>query len=148
MARLDVGEVWGIGRRITKKLETMGISKAIQLADADINFIRKHFSVVLERTVRELRGESCLGFEEFTPAKQEIICSRSFGERVTDYEHMRQAICSHAFRAAEKAACRASVLPVYFRFREDLAFFVKRALLRQKRVNQPAHAHPGQPGYY
>ncbi len=102
MARLDVGEVWGIGRRITKKLEAMGISKAIQLADADINFIRKHFSVVLERTVRELRGESSLGFEEFTPAKQEIICSRSFGERVTDYEHMRQAICSHAFRAAEK----------------------------------------------
>ena len=60
------------------------------------------FGVVLERTVRELRGESCLGFEEFPAHKQEIICSRSFGERVSDYEAMRQAICSYAARAAEK----------------------------------------------
>lgn len=102
MAAFPVGEVWGIGRRISKKLEAMGIKTTLQLADADIRFIRKHFSVVLERTVRELRGESCLGFEEFAPTKQEIICSRSFGERLTEYEHMRQAICSYAARAAEK----------------------------------------------
>lgn len=58
--------------------------------------------MVLERTVRELCGESCLAFEEFSPAKQEIICSRSFGDRIRDYESMRQAICSYAARAAEK----------------------------------------------
>ena len=80
----------------------MGINTVLQLADTDIRFIRKHFSVVLERTVRELRGEPCLELEEFTPVKQEIICSRSFGERITDYEQMRQAICSYAARAAEK----------------------------------------------
>ncbi len=80
----------------------MGIGNALQLADTDIRFIRKHFSVVLERTVRELRGESCLELEEFAPLKQEIVCSRSFGERITDYEEMRQAICSYAARAAEK----------------------------------------------
>ena len=102
MAAFPVSEVWGIGRRISKKLDAMGIKTTLQLADADIRFIRKHFTVVLERTVRELRGESCLGFEEFAPTKQEIICSRSFGERLTEYEHMRQAICSYAARAAEK----------------------------------------------
>lgn len=102
MHALPVNEVWGIGRRISKKLDAMGIQTTLQLADTDTRFIRKHFSVVLERTVRELRGESCLGFEEFAPTKQEIICSRSFGERLTEYEHMRQALCSYAARAAEK----------------------------------------------
>jgi len=102
MALMPVEEVWGVGRRIAKKLEAMGITKALQLADTDIRFIRKHFNVVLERTVRELRGESCLELEEFAPAKQEIVSSRSFGERITDYDEMRQAICSYAARAAEK----------------------------------------------
>lgn len=102
MAVLPVDEVWGVGRRITKNLEAMGIKTVLQLADSDIRFIRKHFSVVLERTVRELRGEPCLELEEFTPVKQEIICSRSFGGRITEYEDMRQAICSYATRAAEK----------------------------------------------
>ncbi|EMQ5369225.1 Y-family DNA polymerase [Escherichia coli] len=102
MAALPVDEVWGIGRRISKKLEAMGIKTVLQLADTDIRFIRKHFNVVLERTVRELRGEPCLALEEFAPVKQEIICSRSFSGRITEYEEMRQAICSYASRAAEK----------------------------------------------
>ncbi len=102
MALLPVDEVWGVGRRISKKLEAMGIKTVLQLADTDIRFIRKHFNVVLERTVRELRGEPCLGLEEFAPVKQEIVCSRSFGQRISTYEEMRQAICSYASRAAEK----------------------------------------------
>lgn len=102
MAALSVDKVWGVGRRLSKKLESMGIKTVLQLADTDIRFIRKHFNVVLERTVRELRGEPCLELEEFAPLKQEIICSRSFGECITDYESMRQAICSYASRAAEK----------------------------------------------
>lgn len=102
MAALPVDEVWGVGRRISKKLEAMGIKTVLELADTDIRFIRKHFNVVLERTVRELRGEPCFELEEFAPVKQEIVCSRSFGERITDYDSMRQAICSYASRAAEK----------------------------------------------
>lgn len=102
MALLPVDEVWGVGRRISKKLESMGIDTVLKLADTDIRFIRKHFNVVLERTVRELRGEPCLGLEEFAPVKQEIVCSRSFGGRITEYYEMRQAICSYASRAAEK----------------------------------------------
>ncbi|HBL7066726.1 TPA: Y-family DNA polymerase [Klebsiella oxytoca] len=102
MSLLPVDEVWGVGRRISKKLEAMGIKTVLQLADTDIRFIRKHFNVVLERTVRELRGEPCLGLEEFASVKQEIVCSRSFGGRITEYLEMRQAICSYASRAAEK----------------------------------------------
>ncbi|WP_171923444.1 Y-family DNA polymerase [Salmonella bongori] len=102
MAVLSVGEVWGVGHRICKKLEAMGIRTVLDLADSDIHFIRKHFNVVLERTVRELRGEPCLDLKEFVPVRQEIICSRSFGERITDYHSLRQAICCYASRAAEK----------------------------------------------
>ncbi|MFD3224535.1 Y-family DNA polymerase [Rahnella aceris] len=102
MALVDVGEVWGVGRRISKKLNDMGIKTALQLAETPTPLIRKHFNIVLERTVRELRGEPCLELDEFAPAKQQIVCSRSFGDRVTEYDMMREAICSHAVRAAEK----------------------------------------------
>ncbi|HBN5894950.1 TPA: Y-family DNA polymerase [Serratia marcescens] len=102
MAMVPVAEVWGIGRRISKKLQVMGIETALQLADASTTMIRKHFSVVIERTVRELHGEPCLSLEEFAPTKQQIICSRSFGDRITEYDQMHQAICMYASRAAEK----------------------------------------------
>ncbi|HBV9990628.1 TPA: Y-family DNA polymerase [Klebsiella aerogenes] len=97
-----VEEIWGVGRRISKTLNSMGITTALQLAHANPVFIRKNFSIVLERTVRELNGESCISLEEAPPPKQQIVCSRSFGERVTTYEAMRQAVCQYAERAAEK----------------------------------------------
>lgn len=80
----------------------MGITTALQLAQANTAFIRKNFNVVLERTVRELNGESCIALEEAPPPKQQIVCSRSFGERITTYDAMRQAVCQYAERAAEK----------------------------------------------
>ncbi|EAR5803634.1 Y-family DNA polymerase [Salmonella enterica] len=97
-----VEEIWGVGRRISKTLNSMSITTALQLARANPVFIRKNFNVVLERTVRELNGESCISLEEAPPPKQQIVCSCSFGERVTTYEAMRQAVCQYAERAAEK----------------------------------------------
>lgn len=102
MALVPVEDVWGVGRRISKKLNAMGITTARDLAEQSTWIIRKHFNVVLERTVRELRGESCLALEEFAPTKQQIVCSRSFGSRITEYTDMRQAVCAFAERAAEK----------------------------------------------
>ncbi len=97
-----VEEIWGVGRRIAKRLNVMGITTALQLARARPKFIRENFSVVLERTVRELNGESCIPLEEAPPTKQQIVCSRSFGERITSKEAMQQALCQYATRAAEK----------------------------------------------
>lgn len=102
LALMPVAEIWGVGRRTAKKLEMMGITTALQLSEASPPFIRKHFSVVLERTVRELRGEACLAVAEFAPTKQQIICSRSFSERITEYQNIREAVCSYAEKAAEK----------------------------------------------
>lgn len=97
-----VEEVWGIGRRLSQQLNMLGIKTALQLADADPKMIRKQFAVVVERTVYELNGESCLKLEDITPTKKQIVCSRSFGQRITEYQHMREAICDYAARAAEK----------------------------------------------
>ncbi|MCZ4061247.1 translesion error-prone DNA polymerase V subunit UmuC [Pantoea sp. LMR881] len=102
MALVEVSDVWGVGSRISKRLNTMGIKTALDLANADTGMIRKNFNVVLERTVRELRGESCLELEEVAATKQQIVCSRSYGEKVTDKEDVRQSLCAFAERAAEK----------------------------------------------
>lgn len=97
-----VEELWGVGNRIAKKLKVMGITTALQLSLTNPTFTRKNFNVVLERTVRELNGESCISLEEAPPPKQQIVCSRSFGQRITDYDELRQAVCQYAERAAEK----------------------------------------------
>ncbi|WP_426608365.1 translesion error-prone DNA polymerase V subunit UmuC [Pantoea anthophila] len=102
MALVPVEDVWGVGRRISKKLNAMGILTAKDLSEQSTYTIRKHFNVVLERTVRELRGEPCLQLEEFAPTKQQIVCSRSFGSRITQYDDMREAVCTFAARAAGK----------------------------------------------
>ncbi|EJL85167.1 translesion error-prone DNA polymerase V subunit UmuC [Pantoea sp. GM01] len=102
LSLVPVEDVWGVGKRITTKLNLMGINTALDLAESSSWVIRKHFNVVLERTARELRGEPCLGLEEFAPTKQQIICSRSFGSRITQYADMHQAVCAYAERAAEK----------------------------------------------
>lgn len=72
-----VEEIWGVGNRIARKLNVLGIRTALDLALTNPAFIRKNFSVVLERTVRELNGESCMSLEEAPPTKQQIVCSRS-----------------------------------------------------------------------
>ena len=102
LERQPVEEIWGVGRRIGKRLNIMGIGNALQLAQTNPSFIRKNFNVVLERTVRELNGEPCISLEESAPAKQQICCSRSFGERITSKVAMQEALCQYATRAAEK----------------------------------------------
>ncbi|WP_018693811.1 translesion error-prone DNA polymerase V subunit UmuC [Algicola sagamiensis] len=102
LALTPVHEVWGVGRRLSKKLEAIGIQTALQLMNANPKTIRQQFSVVLERTIRELNGESCLDMEAVAPTKQQIICSRSFGEKVTEKQKMREAVSNYVARAAEK----------------------------------------------
>ena len=116
--RIDVGEVWGVGRKITARLESMGITTVRQLHDADAETLRSQFSVVLERTNRELRGVACLDLEEVVPDKQQIMSSRSFGSLVYDRAELEEAVASYIARAAEKLRAQdalAGALQVYIR---------------------------------
>ena len=106
---VDVSEVWGVGRRLTERLQTQGIRTAWDLAQADAWTLRKQYSVVLEKTSRELRGISCLDLEDAPPPKQEICCSRAFGERQTELAPIKEAVATYAARAAEKLRAQGSV---------------------------------------
>lgn len=79
MALVSVGDVWGVGGRIQKRLESMGVTTALQLADMNISMVRKNFSVVLERTVRELNGESCIPLEEAPHLKSKLCVHALLG---------------------------------------------------------------------
>lgn len=104
-----VGKVWGVGRRLQDRLAAIGITTAWELAQADAWGLRKKFSVVLERTARELNGIACMELEDEPPAKQEICCSRMFGERLEDLAPIREAVASYCTRAAEKLRAQGSV---------------------------------------
>lgn len=102
IGNIGVGEVWGVGRRISARLEEMDITKVGQLRGADLKMIRREFSVVLERTVMELRGISCLALEDVAPPKKQIMSSRSFGQPVLDLPGLEEAVATYTSRAAEK----------------------------------------------
>ncbi|MEW5786454.1 MAG: Y-family DNA polymerase [Pseudomonadota bacterium] len=100
LSEVDVGEVWGVGPRWAARLGELGIHSAQDLRQADPETLRRRFSVVLERTIRELNGLSCIPLEEAPPARQQIIASRSFGHPVTAKAELLEAVATYAARAA------------------------------------------------
>ena len=109
MSETEVDEVWGIGRRIAKKLKAQNIQSVFDLLQTSPQAMRQQFGVVMERLCYELRGVSCLKLEEVAPAKQQIIASRSFGKLVTSQTELAQSVATHAARAAEKLRGQDSV---------------------------------------
>jgi DNA polymerase V len=105
----DVSEVWGVGRRMKAHLDTMGIKSAMDLAKADPWTLRKNFSVVIEKTARELAGTPCLELDEPDPPKQEICCSRMFGTRLTELAPIKEAVATYMMRASEKLRAQNSL---------------------------------------
>ena len=95
-------DLWGIAGRLAARLALVGIDTPLALKGADPRFVRERLSVVVERMVHELRGDSCLHLEEHAPDPKSIMASRSFGRPVTNANEMREAVASHATRAAEK----------------------------------------------
>ena len=109
LSAIDVGEVWGVGRRIAAKLEAMHIHSVEDLRRASSEAIRLQFSVVLERTVAELQGISCLALEDVAPPKKQIVSSKSFGRMVATRDELGEALATYVARAAEKLRAQQSV---------------------------------------
>jgi DNA polymerase V len=109
LAATPVNEIWGVGKRITEQLKQGGIHTALDLTKLDPATVRGHWSVVLERTVRELRGESCVDLEDSPEPKKQIACTRSFGRPVTELVDLCEAVTHFASRAAEKLRSQSSV---------------------------------------
>ena len=102
LAAMDVGDVWGVGRRWAQSLRAIGYSTAAKLAAMPDALIRSRYNVVLLRTVYELRGTPCVRDGDGPVTRKTMCRSRSFGERVSDPAVIRQAVATHAARAAEK----------------------------------------------
>lgn len=116
MQRCEVKKVWGVGSKTARKLNAQGIINAWDLARTPAKLIRKDYGVTLERTVRELNGEACLELEQQRPDKQQIYCTRSFGDKIHSLIPLQQAACTFAARACEKLRaqnCQAKTLQVF-----------------------------------
>ena len=127
LEQMETGDVWGIGRKISRKLTELGISNARQLRDTDPEWIKKRFSVVLMRTVLELRGESCLELEEPEESRKSLMCGRSFGTPLKELEDIRPPLTHFVQNAAGrlwKYKQATSAITVYLstnRFRKNIA---------------------------
>lgn len=104
----DVAEVWGVGRKIAAQLKEAGIETVLDLARLDPATVRRRWSVVLERTVRELQGMPCIGLDDQPLTKKEIACTRSFGQPVSALPDLEQAVSTFASMAAQKLRRQAS----------------------------------------
>lgn len=126
LAETPVNEVWGVGRQWSSRLRSLGICTALDLRNASQSRILQQFGVTLARTGRELAGEPCLALEEVEPDRQQILVSRSFGQRVDDPVAVGEALATFAQRACEKLRRRglvASAVGVFAQtdgFRPDL----------------------------
>lgn len=109
LSGIEVGEVWGVGRRSAVRLHGLGIENVQALREASPKWLRAHFGVVMERIASELRGISCLALEEAEQPRQQIISSRSFGSKVTALNELKEAVTTYTLRAAERLRAQGSV---------------------------------------
>ncbi len=101
-SQIPVGDVWGVGRKHTEKLLTLGINTVEDLRTANLQRIRAQFSVVLAKTVQELNGIACIELDEANTPRQQIMVSRSFGASVMNLADLSESVAYYATTAAEK----------------------------------------------
>ena len=102
LAKVEVEEIWGVGRQYARMLRQRGIGNACQFKSIPDLWLRKNLTVNGLKTAMELRGISCLTLEELSPPRQAIISSRSFGKLVTSLDDLKAALATYTARAAEK----------------------------------------------
>ena len=121
-----INDVWGIGRRLSKRLQSRNIDTALDFADLPLEKVRAMLNIVGERTWRELNGVPCIDFDTAPRSKQQICCSRSFAEMIFDRDRLIESIAAFATIASRKLRsqkCAAKAISVFIHtnhFREDM----------------------------
>ena len=138
----EVGDVWGVGRRLSKKLINHGIHNAKLLKNCSDSWIRKMMSVNGLKTITELRGISCIPLEEYSMTRKSCCTTRSFGKLLTNLEDIEQAVTTFARRAAERIrseSLAASCVSVFVRtnpFDKKSAYYSNGA---SRTLSHPTH---------
>lgn len=109
LANHDISEIWGIGRQSCRALRALHINTALELAQANPFLIKKKLHIMGMRTVAELNGQACLELLETPPTKKGILCSRSFGQGITQLADLRAALSSFVEEACNKLQSQQSV---------------------------------------
>ena len=109
---VEVGDVWGVGRKYAKLLTANGINNALQLRDADDNFIKKKMGIVGIRLLNELRGVSCYPLEQSPPLKKSVTVSRTFKKGIEFIDELHEAVAAYVSSGADKLRKEKSVAGV------------------------------------
>ena len=101
---LPLGDVWGIGRRYAQKLNRLGLRSAADVVALNDDWILKNMTIRGLRTIRELRGESCIPLDEFEQDNHQksLSVTRMFGHRVNSLAELEAAVASFSARAATR----------------------------------------------
>ena len=102
LEKVDINDVWGVGRQLTKFYHKNGIYNAKQLKNKSNTWIKKSSNVLGSRTAMELRGISCIDLEKTKSKRKSCVVSRSFGQRVEKYQELKEAVASYCLNASEK----------------------------------------------
>ena len=102
LAETPVEGVWGVGRRLGKRLRNSGITDARTLRDVDDRWARSKLNVVQRRTIMELRGTPCITVDSAPVSRQSLIWTRSFGRKLTEKEPVFEAVAAFAARVGFK----------------------------------------------
>lgn len=138
LRKFPIDEVWGIGRRSSLKLKTIGVQTAYDYTQLTEVAIRNMFGITGVRTWKELRGIPCIEFENGFELKQSICVSRSFSSEIYDLKELQEQIANFASSLAEKlraqnsVASEISVFAYTNRFKEnDLQMYGNKLILMQ-----------------
>jgi len=102
LKKIEIRDVWGVGRQLSKFYINNGIFNANQLKNVSNNWIKKNSNVLSSRTAMELRGASCITLEIAQSKRKSCCVSRSFGKKVERLQELKESITNHCLNAAEK----------------------------------------------
>ena len=102
LEKVEINDVWGVGKQLTKFYHKSGIYNAKQLKNVSNTWIKKSSNVLSSRTAMELRGIPCIDLEATSSKRKSCVVSRSFGQRVENFQELKEAIASYSLNASEK----------------------------------------------
>jgi DNA polymerase V len=102
LEKVEINDVWGVGRQLTKFYQKNGIYNAKQLKNKSNTWIKKSSNVLGSRTAMELRGIPCINLETTQTKRKSCVVSRSFGKRIEKFQELKEAVANYCLNASEK----------------------------------------------
>ena len=129
LEKVEINDIWGVGKQLTKFYQKNGIYNAKQLKNKSNTWIKKSSNVLGSRTAMELRGIPCINLETTTTKRKSCVVSRSFGKRIEEFQELKEAVANYCLNASEKIRSEsliAKAITVFVRtspFQRDFGYY-------------------------